>query len=84
MRPTGYGEHNQLEFYRHWLKVMREEMLASREKLGDHVDARVARGVEMASPLFEQRWQRLPPAKRIWITAKHEPLPETIAPVLPC
>ena len=25
LRPTGYGEHNQLEFYRHWLKVMREE-----------------------------------------------------------
>ncbi|WP_411733439.1 aromatic ring-hydroxylating oxygenase subunit alpha [Paeniglutamicibacter sp.] len=24
-RPTGYGEHSQLEFYRHWLKVMRGE-----------------------------------------------------------
>lgn len=23
--PTGYGEHNQKEFYRHWLKVMRGE-----------------------------------------------------------
>ena len=31
----------------------------------------------------KQRRQGLPPAKSVWVAAKHEPLPVTIAPVLP-